>query len=232
MAAGSTRKALVVEDAAVVQELVTSLLRQDGFEVSSAADGERGIEMARAIEPDLVVLDLTLPGVDGIEVCRQLRTFSDAYVVMLTAKADEVDKLIGLGVGADDYITKPFSGRELMARVQVLFRRARAAASDGAAERRFGELVIDTGAREVRVGGAVVELTRIEYDLLDQLSASPRTAFSRRQLLEEVWGSDFYGDDHVVNVHVSNLRQKIEPDPSAPRYVLTVRGVGYRMGDA
>lgn len=225
-----TRRALIVEDAVEIQELVTSLLREQGFDVRAAADGQRGIETASAFEPDLVVLDLSLPDMDGIQVCQRLRAFSEAFVLMLTAKDDEIDKVLGLSVGADDYMTKPFSPRELVARVQALFRRARAAAP-ASRERVFGDLVIDPDAREVRIGEAVAELTRIEFDLLDTLSASPRLAFTRRQLQEAVWGEEWYGDDHAVDVHVSNLRRKIEPDPRAPRYVKTVRGVGYRMGD-
>ena len=224
------RRALVVEDAVEIQELVTSLLRGEGFEVRAASDGEAAIDVARAYQPDLVVLDLNLPGLDGVQVCQRLRSFSEAFVLMLTAKSDEIDKVVGLSVGADDYVTKPFSPRELVARVQALFRRVRAS-EPVSRERVFGDLVIDSEGREVRVAGAPVELTKIEFDLLDALSASPRTAFSRRQLQEAVWGEDWYGDDHAVDVHISNLRRKLEPDPRAPRYVKTVRGIGYRMGD-
>ena len=228
------QRALVVEDAVEIAEVVTALLREEGFDVRTAANGERAVEMARAFEPDLVVLDLSLPGLDGISVCQQIRTFSEAYILILTAKSDEVDKVVGLSVGADDYVTKPFSPRELVARVRVLFRRSRApgpAAPAGAVERTFGDLVIDPEAREVTVAGKPVDLTRIEFDLLDTLSASPRVAFSRRQLQEAVWGEDWYGDDHAIDVHVSNLRRKLEPEERTTRYVRTVRGVGYRMGE-
>jgi DNA-binding response OmpR family regulator len=225
-------RALVVEDTVEIQEVVTELLRQEGFDVRAAADGERGIDTARAFEPDLIVLDLKLPGLDGLQVCQRIRAFSDAFVIMLTAKSDEVDKVVGLSMGADDYITKPFSPRELVARVQVLFRRAATAApAGGSSERAFGDLVIDPDAREVRVGGTGVELTRIEFELLETLSATPRMAFSRRQLQEAVWGEEWYGDDHAVDVHVSNLRRKLEPETRSSRYVRTVRGVGYRMGE-
>ena len=228
------QRALVVEDAVEIQEVVTALLREEGFDVRTASDGERAVEMARAFEPDLIVLDLSLPGLDGISVCQQIRTFSEAYIIILTAKSDEVDKVVGLSVGADDYVTKPFSPRELVARVRVLFRRSRTQGSTTpapAVQRTFGDLVIDPEAREVTLGGKPVELTRIEFDLLDTLSASPRVAFSRRQLQEAVWGEDWYGDDHAIDVHVSNLRRKLEPEERTTRYVRTVRGVGYRMGE-
>jgi DNA-binding response OmpR family regulator len=227
-------RALIVEDAVEIQEVVTALLREEGFDVRAAADGESAIDMARAFEPDLVVLDLSLPGLDGIQVCQRIRTFSEAYILILTAKSDEVDKVVGLSVGADDYVTKPFSPRELVARVRVLFRRSRMAGPAPAAvapERTFGDLVIDPTAREVRVAGKTVDLTRIEFDLLDTLSATPRMAFSRRQLQEAVWGEDWYGDDHAIDVHVSNLRRKLDPEGGSSRYVRTVRGVGYRMGE-
>jgi DNA-binding response OmpR family regulator len=227
---GGLRRALVVEDAVEIQDVVTELLRAEGFEVRTAADGERAVEVARSFEPDLVILDVRLPGIDGVQVCQRIRTFSDAFVIMLTAKADEVDKVVGLSVGADDYVTKPFSRRELMARVQVLFRRVRTT-GPSSRERVFGDLIIDPDAREVRVAGRTTELTRIEFDLLDTLSGAPRMAFSRRQLQEAVWGEDWYGDDHAVDVHVSNLRRKLEPDSPSPRYIRTVRGIGYRMGD-
>jgi DNA-binding response OmpR family regulator len=232
--AAHRQRALVVEDAVEIQEVVTALLREEGFDVRTASDGERAVEVARAFQPDLIVLDLSLPGLDGIQVCQQIRTFSEAYILILTAKSDEVDKVVGLSVGADDYVTKPFSARELVARVRVLFRRSRSpgpATPAAAVERSFGDLVIDPDAREVTVAGKPVDLTRIEFDLLDTLSASPRVAFSRRQLQEAVWGEDWYGDDHAIDVHVSNLRRKLEPEERTTRYIRTVRGVGYRMGD-
>jgi DNA-binding response OmpR family regulator len=228
--AGSGPRALVVDDAPEVREMVADLLRDEGFRVTLAADGDTALELARASEPDVVVLDIGLPGIDGVEVCRRLRTFSDAYVVILTARHDEVDKLIGLSVGADDYMTKPFSSRELIARIQAMLRRPRARVEGGrAAVRRVGDLEIDPAAREVRVGGALVALTRIEFDLLDALSVQPRVALSRSQLLERVWGPTWFGDDHVVDVHMSKLRQKLGDDPRASRYIATVRGVGYRL---
>jgi DNA-binding response OmpR family regulator len=179
----------------------------------------------------VVVLDLMLPGIDGVEVCRQLRTFSDAYVIMLTARTDEVDTLIGLSVGADDYLTKPFSPRELVARVKAMLRRPRTAGpADAAPARRIGALTIDPQAREVHLTGQLVELTRTEFDILDALSAHPRTVFTRARLVESVWGNGWIGDDHLVDVHIGHLRRKLGDDPTDPRYILTVRGVGYRMG--
>jgi DNA-binding response OmpR family regulator len=222
-------RALVVDDAAEFRELVVGLLRREGFVVDSAADGDRALELAQASEPDVVVLDIGLPGIDGVEVCRRLRTFSDAYVVMLTAREDEVDKLIGLSVGADDYVTKPFSPRELVARIRAMLRRPRTRTTPAREVRRMGELEIDLAAREVRVSGQVVELTRIEFDLVDVLSERPRVAFTRAQLVERVWGPNWFGDDHLVDVHMSKLRQKLGDDPRAARFVKTVRGVGYRL---
>ncbi|HSN10858.1 MAG TPA: response regulator transcription factor [Propionibacteriaceae bacterium] len=227
--------ALVVDDEPSLVRVVEGYLAKEGFDVRTAGDGETALALARESEPDLVVLDLGLPGIDGIEVCRELRTFSRCYILMLTARADEVDVLIGLGVGADDYVTKPFSPRQLMARVAVLLRRPRTgtiAAPDERPQRVFGDLVIDPGAREVRVGAEVVPLTRLEYDLLDALSSRPRVVLSRRQLLEAVWdeGPAVDSDEHLVDIHVGHLRRKLGDDPRSARYVQTVRGVGYRMG--
>jgi DNA-binding response OmpR family regulator len=228
-------RALVVDDEPPLVRLVSSYLERDGFQVQAAGDGQQAVELARTFQPEVIVLDLMLPGLDGIEACRQIRTFSDAYIVMLTARAEEVDKLVGLGVGADDYLTKPFSPRELVARIRAMLRRPRAAtlvAAPAAPVRRLGDLEIDPAAREVRLAGQPLELTRLEFDLLEALSERPRVVLSRRQLLERVWGGDWVGDDHLVDVHIANLRRKLGDDPRAPRHVLTVRGVGYRMGGA
>lgn len=224
----SSRRALVVDDAPEMVALLGPLLRQEGYEVSSAADGESALEMARSLGPDLVVLDLTLPKMDGVDVCARIRAFSDAYVIMLTSRTEEVDLLVGLSVGADDYMTKPFSPREMIARIRALQRRPRQALAE-AAERRFGDLTVDVAAREVRVAGDEVVLTKIEFDLLAALTRSPRQTFTRAMLLTEVWGPDWYGDDHLVDVHMANLRRKLGDDPRRPRYLRTVRGVGYRM---
>ena len=180
----------------------------------------------------MIVLDLMLPGIDGIEACRQIRSFSDAYIVMLTARVEEIDRIVGLSTGADDYVTKPFSPGELMARVRAMLRRPRPSrAQEPLGARRFGDLEIDPQAREVRLAGEPIELTKLEFDLLDALSAEPRVVFSRERLLERVWGGEWFGDDHVVDVHIANLRTKLSDDPRNPRYVRTVRGVGYRMGE-
>lgn len=223
-------RALVVDDEAPLVALLRSYLEREGFEVESAGDGERAVELVRELAPDVVVLDVMLPGIDGLETCRRIRGFSDAYVLMLTARAEDIDKIVGLSTGADDYLTKPFSPGELVARVRALLRRPRQATDTATTERRFGDLVIDPLAREVRKANELVELTRIEFDLLDALSESPRVAFSRTQLLERVWGPGWFGDDHVVDVHIANLRRKLGDDARAPGYIRTVRGVGYRMG--
>jgi len=224
------RRALVVDDEAPLVKLVGSYLEREGFEVAGASDGEQAVERARAFDPDVIVLDLMLPGIDGIEACRRIRAFSDAYIVMLTARVEEIDKIVGLSTGADDYVTKPFSPAELVARIRAMLRRPRTGAADEGADRRFGDLEIDPAAREVRRGGDPIELTKLEFDLLDALSASPRAALSRLQLLKAVWGPNWFGDEHVIDVHIANLRAKLDDDPRAPRYVRTVRGVGYRMG--
>jgi DNA-binding response OmpR family regulator len=225
---------LVVEDERDLARMVTAYLHRAGYHVEQAHSGPEAVTAAREQHPDVVVLDLGLPGLDGIEVCRQIRTFSDCYVLMLTARDDEVDKLIGLSVGADDYITKPFSPRELVARVQTVLRRPRSPGARWAAgeepERVFGALRVDVAGRRVEVDGQPVDLTRTEFDILAVLSARPKLAFSRRQLIDEVWDQAWVGDEHVVDVHVAHLRRKLGDDPATPRYVDTVRGVGYRMG--
>lgn len=238
MGTGKQPSVLVVDDEPSLVRVVEGYLAQDGFAVRTAADGETALALARESEPDVVVLDLGLPGIDGIEVCRQLRTFTTCYILMLTARADEVDMLIGLAVGADDYVTKPFSPRALLARIRTLLRRPRTipthpAPSAEPEERRFGDLVIDVPAREVRLGGSPIPLTRTEYGLLETLSGSPRVVFTRQQLLDRVWNDGTGaapGDEHLVDIHVANLRRKLADDPRDPRFVLTIRGVGYRMG--
>jgi DNA-binding response OmpR family regulator len=222
-------RALVVDDEPPLVKVVCTYLEREGFEVASADDGEQAVALARELDPDVIVLDLMLPGIDGIEACRQIRAFSDAYIVMLTARVEEIDRIVGLSTGADDYVTKPFSPGELMARVRAMLRRPRASRAGGV--RRFGDLEIDSAAREVRRRGELVELTKLEFDLLDVLSGEPRVAFSRERLLERVWGQEWFGDDHVIDVHIGNLRGKLGDDPRAPRYLRTIRGVGYRMGD-
>jgi DNA-binding response OmpR family regulator len=219
-------KALVVEDAPEIAVVVRSMLQKEGYDVTVAHDGARGLAAARSERPELVVLDLSLPDADGVEICRELRTFSDAYVVMVTARDDEVDKVVGLTVGADDYITKPFSPRELSARIRAMRRRPRATPQPGLVE--FDNLSIDTDAREVTLDGVDLGLTKIEYDLLVLLAASPRRTHTRTQLLQHIWG-EWYGNDHVIDVHLGNLRKKLGESASRPRFIRTVRGVGYRF---
>jgi len=221
-------RALVVDDEPGLVEIVTAYLEREGFQVATAADGEQAVELAHSLDPDVIVLDLMLPGIDGIEACRQIRAFSDAYVVMLTAKSEEHEKIVGLTSGADDYLTKPFSPGELVARIQAMLRRPRATPAPPV--RQFGPLQVDISAREVLLEGAPIELTKLEFDLLPALSENPRLVLSRAQLLERVWGPGWFGDDHVVDVHIGNLRQKLGDDPRARRFIRTVRGVGYRMG--
>ena len=223
-------KALLVEDTAEFVVLCGRMLENEGYEVSVAQDGERGVALAREERPELVLLDITLPGIDGFEVCRRIREFTDAYVIMVTARDDEVDKIVGLTVGADDYVTKPFSARELSARIAAMRRRPRAPRSPQL--RDFGSLRVDPVAREATLDGVPVELTKIEFDILDLLSGSPRRTFTREQLLETVWGGTWFGDDHVIDVHLGNLRRKIGESAGAPRHVRTVRGVGYRFDPA
>ena len=221
---------LIVDDEWALVELVASYLQREGFRVLRAADGPMALAIARRERPDLLVLDLMLPGIDGLEVCRQLRTFSDAYVIMLTARAEEVDRIVGLAVGADDYLTKPFSPRELVARVRAMLRRPRTpSATDRPAPLRFDGVVVDLEVHEVTRDGTPAPLTPHEFELLATLASRPGVVFTRAQLIERVWGRDFYGDDHVVDVHVSNLRRKLEPNAASPHLIETVRGVGYRL---
>ena len=230
-------RALVVDDEPALADVVSSYLTRDGFEVAVAHRGEDALERARSLDPDVVVLDLGLPGIDGIEVCRQLRTFSDCYVVMLTARADELDTLVGLSVGADDYLTKPFSPRELVARIRAMLRRPRSstgtdatAAEPPAPPITIGDLTIDVAAREARVGGELVHLTRTEFDVLVTLALRPGAVLSRAALIEAVWGGSWVGDEHLVDVHVLHVRQKLGDSADRQQYVRTVRGVGYRIG--
>lgn len=220
-------KVLIVEDDVQLAAATRRLLEKESFEVAVCHDAESGLEEVKALPADLVVLDINLPGIDGIEACRQLRTFSDAYVIILTALDSETDRIVGLSVGADDYVAKPYSPRELVARIRAMQRRPRTAAGADLAPREFGALRIDPGARKVTLAGEAVELSRTEFDLLDTLASEPRITLSRRQLLERVWGAEWFGDDHVIDVHMSNLRRKLRN----PSFIATVRGYGYRMGE-
>jgi two-component system, OmpR family, alkaline phosphatase synthesis response regulator PhoP len=225
---------LVVDDERNLVDLVRGYLAREGFVVLEASDGEVALEIARRERPDLVVLDIMLPGLDGLEVCRRLRAFSDAYVIMLTARTEEVDRIIGLSVGAHDYLTKPFSPRELVARIRAMLRRPRTdtaahpTTDDAPLARALGDLVLDEARHELTRQGTAIPLTTREFDLLLALASHPGRVFTRAQLLERVWGAEYY-DDHVVDVHVANLRRKLDDDSAQPRYVETVRGVGYRF---
>lgn len=229
-------RAMVIEDEPDLAEVIADYLQRSGFDVEISGDGAAAVTAAHRLPPDVVVLDLGLPSLDGVEVCRQLRTFSDAYVVMVTARADEVDTLVGLSVGADDYLTKPFSPRELIARIEAMLRRPRAGTVNATGmplpgERRIDELVIDPQGREVNLAGKPIALTRTEFDLLDVLSRRPGMVFSRDQLLSELWGPGWVGDAHVVDVHIASLRRKLGDTAAERRYIRTIRGIGYRMGD-
>jgi DNA-binding response OmpR family regulator len=225
-----TPRVLIVDDEPPIVELVRGYLGRESFEVEAATDGPAAIEAVRAWQPDVVVLDVMLPGLDGIEVCRRIRTFSDAYVIMLTARGEEIDRIVGLTVGADDYLVKPFSPRELVARVKALLRRSRRSVDDRRAIPTGLEL--DVARRRVAVDGQPVELTALEFDLLAVLARDPGVVVARQTLLDRVWGSEFIADDHLVDVHVANLRRKLGDDPAHPRFVETVRGVGYRLHEA
>jgi len=254
-----TRRALVVEDDEDVRELIGFALTSQGFEVCSVDSGHAALDLVVSLDPDLVTLDLGLPGIDGIETCRRIREHTDAYVVMITGRDDEIDRLIGLETGADDYLSKPFNVRELRARVNAMFRRPRrlgdaaprvvapaapvvepaavdtaaagAAPSDHEVLRHHG-LVVDVDAREAFRDGEPLPLTRLEFDLLAQLMRAPARVWSREALLRSVWETEWSTDTHLVEVHVGNLRRKLGSSPSGGGYLRTVRGVGYRMESA
>lgn len=222
-------KILVVDDEQSIVEMIRGYLEREGFEVFAAFDGPTAVERVRELTPDVVVLDVMLPGLDGIEVCRQLRQFSDAYVLMLTARTEEVDRIVGLTIGADDYLTKPFSPRELVARIRAMLRRPRTLGVQEAdrddVPMRLGDLAIDSGRHVVSRDLTEIDLTAREFALLAMLAEQPGRVFTRAQILDRIWASEFY-DEHVVEVHLGNLRRKLGGDPA--RYIQTVRGVGYR----
>ncbi|ADG76747.1 Two component transcriptional regulator, winged helix family OS=Tsukamurella paurometabola (strain ATCC 8368 / DSM / CCUG 35730 / CIP 100753 / JCM 10117/ KCTC 9821 / NBRC 16120 / NCIMB 702349 / NCTC 13040) OX=521096 GN=Tpau_0093 PE=4 SV=1 [Tsukamurella paurometabola] len=226
----NTESVLVIEDEPALGRLVRDYLTREGFDVTVAMDGERGLQLARELDPAVIILDIGLPRIDGLEVCRSLRRFSDAYVLMLTARGDETDKIVGLSVGADDYLVKPFSPREVVARVRAMLRRPRRMPDGAGTDRTYGDLAIDLLGREVRIGEKEIDLTATEFDVLAVLARSPNVAFSRSQLIEAVWGAGWVGDERLVDVHVGRVRRKLGDDAGDPRYVRTVRGVGYRMG--
>jgi two-component system, OmpR family, alkaline phosphatase synthesis response regulator PhoP len=223
-------KILVVDDESAIVNSVRAYLEMEGYEVYTASDGPAALRAARAFRPDLVVLDIMLPGLDGIEVLRRLRQESDVYVLVLTAKAEETDKLVGLSIGADDYLTKPFSPRELVARAKAILRRGRVPNTHEAALV-FRRLRIDTDARRVWKDDQLAELTPIEFDLLLALARHRGRVLSREQLIESVWGYDYYGDERVVDVHIGRIRKKLEDDPANPALIATARSAGYRFED-
>lgn len=221
-------KVLIIDDEVAIINLVSAYLKPEGYEVYTATDGPSGLQAARAYKPDLIVLDVMLPGLDGVEVLTRLRRESDVYVILLTAKTEETDKIVGLSVGADDYVTKPFSPRELVARIKAALRRLK---GDGESRTtnvmNFQHVRIDTGSRRVWVDDQPIELTQTEFDLLAALAEHRGMVLSREQLLEKVWGYDYFGDMRVVDVHLGHLRQKLGNEP----LISTVRGVGYRFED-
>lgn len=221
-------KIVVVEEAPDLAASIAATLRRESFQAHIAGDAETGLEMTRALRADLVVLDVTGPGIDGAEACRRLRAFSDAYVIMLTARSSEADRLTGLTAGADDYMTKPFYPGELVARIRAMQRRPRTPGSSPS-PRRFGRLTIEPEIQRVRVGEAAIELSRIEYRLLSVLADGGTRITTRAELLRRVWGEGWVGDDHLVDVHISNLRHKLGDDPANPSYITTVRGRGFSM---
>jgi two-component system alkaline phosphatase synthesis response regulator PhoP len=222
-------KILVIDDEPSIINLVSAYLKPEGYEVYTAADGNAGLKAARVFKPDLIILDLMLPGIDGIELLTRLRRESDVYVIMLTARTDETDKIVGLSVGADDYVTKPFSPRELTARVKAALRRIKTGPASG--EERtvlsFKHIRIDVGAHTVSVDDIPVELTSIEFDLLRALAENRGRVLSREQLLEKIWGAEYFGEIRVVDVHLGHVRQKLGNES----LIATVRGVGYRFED-
>jgi len=223
------QRILVVDDEDRIRSLVGSYLREEGYEVNEAATGEDAVARIKRHAPDLVLLDVRLPGIDGFEVLRQIRRTSDVYVIMLTARIEETDKLIGLEVGADDYITKPFSPRELVARVKAVLRRGRQGQPEEGTAWSFDGLTVDRDRRDVVVDDAAIDLTALEFDLLAALASAPGRVFTRRQLIERVWGWDFYGDERIVDVHIRNLRKALNDSADEPRFIGTVRGVGYKL---
>ena len=222
-------KILVVDDEPSIVNLVTAYLKPEGYEIHTASDGPSGLKAARAFKPDLIILDIMLPGMDGIELLSRLRRESEVYVILLTAKIEETDKVVGLSVGADDYVTKPFSPRELTARVKAAIRRIQAGAGTGSemSVLSFRHLHMDVGARIVMMDESPIELTAVEFDLLKALAENRGRVLSREQLLEKVWGGEYFGEMRVVDVHLGHIRQKLGRED----LITTVRGVGYRFED-
>ena len=224
-----TGRILVVDDDPALAEMLTIVLKGEGYVVGVCSDGSAALAAFRDFEPDAVLLDVMLPGKDGVEVCEQIRAERNVPIIMLSARGEELDKVLGLELGADDYVTKPFSPRELVSRVKANLRRGRVE-SDQEDSLQIGELVIDPAARSVRRGGEELTLTLSEFEILHKLAKSPRRVFTRQELMDHLWKGNFYGDLRSVDVHVRHLRQKVEHDPSNPTLIRTVRGVGYAFG--
>ena len=229
----SEQVVLVVEDEENLLKAIKYNLEKDGYKVQSAMDGEQGLELARRLEPSMIILDIMLPKLDGIEVCRILRRESNVPILMLTAKSEEIDRVVGLELGADDYVTKPFSMRELLARTKAILRRYSLSASDNAKDSgkvlKAGKLEVNISKHVVTLDGATLELKPREFDLLALLVENAGRALTRDQILESIWGRDYYGDTRTVDVHIRWLREKIEGDPGSPKRIITIRGVGYRF---
>ncbi|MBP7928757.1 MAG: response regulator transcription factor [Acidimicrobiia bacterium] len=220
----------IIEDSAEVRHVLKEALKGGRYNVFEADRGRDGIDLIRQNAVDVIILDLSLPDIDGFDVCREIRTFSNAYIIMLTSRSEPVDRVIGLRLGADDYLGKPITAPELLARIDAVMRRPRVApeSSNGDGDHRvLGEVIVDVPGREARIDGELVKLTKIEFDLLEAFTSAPKVVFTREVLLERVWGPNWYGDDHVIDVHIANLRRKIDP-PTGSSRIKTVRGVGYR----
>ncbi len=228
------QRVLVVDDEAAIVELVSYNLSREGFEVLVTADGAEALKMARKEAPDLVILDVMLPSMSGLDVCRQLRRETEIPIILLTARKDEVDRVLGLELGADDYVTKPFSPRELVARVKAILRRSRGREDESGDSHEISRtgLTVDLERREASLDGKTLHLTFTEFELLHILAKNPGRAFTRDDLLMRVWGQDFFGDARTVDVHVRHLREKLREDPQTPRFIETVRGVGYRFRES
>lgn len=223
------QRILVVDDEPELRQMLHRYLEAEGFEVAETADGDAALSKIRRAPPDLVVLDVGLPGSDGFMVLQQIRRLSEVPVIMLTARSEEVDRVVGLTIGADDYITKPFSPRELVARIRAVLRREARGRPDTGETLEFGDISIDLASRQVDVDGNNLELSALEFDLLAALASVPGRVFTRAQLLERVWGWDYYGPERVVDVHIGNIRKILGDDAGDPRFIATVRGVGYRF---
>lgn len=232
---GSSARILIVDDEPGIVKTLKAYLEAESYVVAAVGDGDRVLEAVRSFQPDVVILDVMLPSIDGVEVLRQLRQESSVYVLMLSARSEEVDRIVGLRMGADDYVVKPFSPREVMARIATLLRRARTSPGDNSEPvdntLRFRDIAIDPDSRQVWKADSIVDLTPTEFDLLHLLAVNHGRVLSRDQLIDHVWGNDYFIDERVVDVHIRRLRRKIEDDPSESRIVMTVRGAGYRIGE-